>query len=124
MTVFRALVSVLAVVHAAFVGLTAMVGAFANGGDVWQRFLLILLHPAAAAVVLLLVFRPQRSTKTILAMAALLAVTVMADLGLARMMAAGRVLGDWGLAAAFAVVPAIGIVYAWARLRFQARRTQ
>ena len=39
MTIFRISVTVLAVIHAAFVGLTSLVGAFANGGDVWQRLL-------------------------------------------------------------------------------------
>ena len=39
MTIFRISVTVLAVIHSAFVGLTSLVGAFANGGDVWQRLL-------------------------------------------------------------------------------------
>ena len=29
----------------AFVGLTSLAGAFADGGDVWQRLLVVLLHP-------------------------------------------------------------------------------
>ena len=62
MTIFRTSVTVLAVIHAAFVGLTSLVGAFADGGDVWQRLLLILLHPLGAAGVLLLVLRPPRAT--------------------------------------------------------------
>ena len=45
MTRFREAVRVHAVMHAAFAGFTAMVGAFADGGDVWQRLLLVLLHP-------------------------------------------------------------------------------
>ena len=68
MTAFRISVTVLAVIHAAFVGLTSMVGAFANGGDIWQRLLLIFLHPLGAAGVLLLVLRPRLATKTILAL--------------------------------------------------------
>ncbi len=122
MTSFRISVTVLAVIHAAFVGLTSMVGAFANGGDVWQRLLLIFLHPLGAAGVLLLVLRPRLTTKTILALLALLTANVIADLGLARLIAAGSVRGDWELAIAFSVVPAIGIVYALARLG-TARRT-
>ena len=39
MTSSRMSVTVLAVIHAVFVGFTALVGAFANGGDVWQRLL-------------------------------------------------------------------------------------
>ena len=116
MTSFRISVTVLAVIHAAFVGLTSLVGAFANGGDVWQRLLVILLHPLGAACVLLLVLRPRLATKTILALVALLTANVIADLGLAQLIAAGSVRGDWELALAFSVVPAIGIIYALALL--------
>ena len=66
---------------------------------------------------LVLVLRPRLATTTILALAALLTVNVIADLGLAQLMAAGRVRGDWELALAFSVVPVIGVVYALALLR-------
>ena len=115
MTSFRMSVAVLAVMHAVFVGFTALVGAFANGGDVWQRLLVVLLHPLGAVGVLVLVLRPRLATTTILALAALLTVNVIADLGLAQLMAAGRVRGDWELALAFSVVPVIGVVYALLR---------
>ena len=115
MTSFRMSVTVLAVMHALFAGFTALVGAFANGGDIWQRLLVVLLHPLGAAGVLVL--RPRLVTTTILALAALLTVNVVADLGLAQLMAAGRVRGDWELALAFSVVPVIGVVYALALLR-------
>ena len=116
MTIFRISVTLLAVIHAAFVGLTSLVGAFADGGDVWQRLLLILLHPLGAAGVLLLVLRPPLATTSILALVALLTANVIADLGLAQLIAAGSVRGDWELALAFSVVPAIGIIYALALL--------
>ena len=70
MTSFRMSVAVLAVMHAVFAGFTALVGAFANGGDVWQRLLVVLLHPLGAAGVLVLVLRPRLATTTILALAA------------------------------------------------------
>ena len=117
MTSFRMSVTVLAVMHAVFAVFTALVGAFANGGDVWQRLLVVLLHPLGAAGVLVLVLRPRLATTTILVLAALLTVNVIADLGLAQLMAAGRVRGDWELALAFSVVPVIGVVYALALLR-------
>ena len=47
---FRLLVTVLALMHVLFVGLTALVGAFANGGDIGQRLLVVLLHPLGAAL--------------------------------------------------------------------------
>ena len=117
MTRFRISVTVLAVIHAVFAGFTALVGAFANGGDVWQRLLLVLLHPLGAAGVLLLVLWPRLSTTMILAVVALLTANVIADLGLAQLIAAGRVRGDWELALAFSVVPAIGIIYGLVLLR-------
>ena len=117
MTGFRILVLVLAVFHTLFVGLTSMVGAFANGGDIWQRLLLVLLHPLGAMGVLLLVFRPGIAATSILAVVALLTANVIADLRLAQLIATGAVRGDWELAVAFSVAPAIGIVYALALLR-------
>ena len=117
MTSFRISVTVLAVIHAVFAGFTALVGAFANGGDVWQRLLVVLLHPLGAAGLLLLVLRPRLATTKILAMMALLTANVIADLWVAQMISAGRVRGDWELALAFSVVPAVGIVYAFALLR-------
>ncbi len=94
-----------------------MVGAFADGGDVWQRLLMSLLHPLGAAGVLLLVLLPRLATKKILAIAALLTANVIADLRVAQLIATGVVRGDWELAVAFSVVPAIGIIYALALLR-------
>ena len=117
MTSFRIVVLLLAVFHAIFAGFTALVGAFANGGDVWQRLLLVFLHPLGAAGVLLLVLLPRLATKKIIAIVALLTATVVADLYTAQLIATGVVRGDWELAVAFSVVPAIGIVYALALLR-------
>ena len=117
MTSFRISVTVLAVIHAVFAGFTALVGAFANSGDIWQRLVVVLLHPLGAAGVLLLVLRPRLATTTILAIVALLTANVIADLGVALLIAAGRVRGDWELAMAFSVVPAIGIVYGLTLLR-------
>ena len=60
---------------------------------------------------------PASPRRRILAMMALLTANVIADLWVAQMISAGRVRGDWELALAFSVVPAIGIVYALALLR-------
>ena len=75
-----------------------------------------MLHPLGAAGVLLLVLQPRLATRPILALVALLTANVIADLGLAQLIAAGSVRGDWELALAFSVVPAIGIIYALALL--------
>ena len=85
---------VLAVAQAALAGLTAMVGAFADGGDIWSRLVVVLLHPLCAVSLLLLVLSP-RLTRV-------------------RMLAIGRgaVKGDWELPVVFSVIPALGVVYA------------
>ncbi|MXZ70718.1 MAG: hypothetical protein F4Z04_04300 [Acidobacteria bacterium] len=114
---FRMVLLPLTVLHALFVGLTAMVGAFADGGDIWQRLVLVLLHPLGAIGVTLLVLQPGIAAAHILVIAALLTANVIADLWLARLIATGAVRGDWELAVVFSVVPAIGIVYALALLR-------
>ena len=117
MSIFRILLSILAVIHALFAGSTALVGAFANGGGVWERLILGVLHPLGATGVLLLVLAPGLSRNATLGIAALLLVVVVADLALAQRIAAGAVKGDWELAVVFAVVPVIGIVYAMSLLR-------
>ncbi len=117
MSIFRILLLILAVIHALFAGFTALVGAFANGGGVWERLLVVLLHPLGAAGVLLLVLAPRLTRIATLAIAALLLVIVIADLALAQRIAAGAVKGDWELVLVFSVVPVISIAYAMGLLR-------
>jgi hypothetical protein len=117
MSIFRILLLILAVIHALFAGFTALVGAFANGGGVWERLLVMLLHPLGATGVLLLVLAPRLTRIATLAIAALLLVIVIADLALAQRIAAGAVKGDWELVLVFSVVPVISIAYAMGLLR-------
>ena len=112
MTIFRILLSILAVIHALFTGFTALVGAFADGGGIWERMLVVFLHPLGAAGILLLILAPRLSRMATLAIAALLLIIVIADLALAQRIAAGAVKGDWELALVFSVVPVLSIVYA------------
>ena len=108
---------VLAVIQAALAGFTALVGSFADGGDVWSRLLLILIHPLCAAGMLLLVLAPRLASAVVVAIAGLLAVNIVADLAFALLIAAGTVKGDWWLPLIFSVIPAIGIIYALIMLR-------
>ena len=108
---------VLAVIQAALAGFTALVGSFADGGDVWSRLLLILIHPLCAAGMLLLVLVPRLASPVVVAIAGLLAVNIAADLAFALLIAADTVKGDWWLPLIFSVVPAIGIIYALTRFR-------
>lgn len=117
MKILRIILMILSVVHILFVGLTAVVGSFADGSDVWSRLLLTLLHPIAAIAILLLVFvrtPPKRITSSIVA---ILAINIIADVVLAASIAAGSIKGDWPLPLAFSVIPTIAIIYAALLLR-------
>ena len=98
----------LAIVQAVFAGLTAMVGLFADGGEVWERLVIVVLHPLAAAGLLFLVLSPRVTVPSTLAIAALLLATVAVDLSLALTIARGAIKGDWELPVIFAVIPALG----------------
>ena len=106
---------VLAFIYAALAMFTAAVGSFADGGDVGSRLVLMLLHPLAAGALLLLVFRPTASRKLVAGIATLLLATVAADLSLAAAIAGGAMKGDWELPVIFAVIPALGVLYALGR---------
>ncbi len=108
---------VLAIVHALFVGFTALVGAFADGGDIWSRLLLVLVHPLCAIGMLALAWRPRPATPAIIAVTLIMVINIAADLFLAQLIAAGSVKGDWWLPLSMSVVPAIGVIYALTLLR-------
>ncbi len=112
MTVFRIALLVLGVIHALFVGLTSLAGAFADGGDLWQRLVVVLVHPLGAAGVFLLVAVRRLARNATLGIGAVLLANAIADLTLAQRIVAGAVKGDWELAVAFAVVPVVGLAYA------------
>lgn len=112
MTVFRTITLVLAVLQVLFTAFTGMVGAFADGGGVWERLLLIAVHPLCAVSLLALAVLPRPSTTLAYVVAALLVGNIFADLTLAQLIAAGTVKGDWWLPLMFSVIPAVGLAYA------------
>ena len=112
MTAFRTIVLVLAVLQVLLTAFTGMVGAFADGGDLWSRLLLIVVHPLCAVSLLVLAVLPRPSTALAYAVAALLAGNIFADLTLAQLIAVGAVKGDWWLSLTFSVIPAVGLAYA------------
>lgn len=112
MTVFRTITLVLAVLQVLFTAFTGMVGAFADGGDLWSRLLLIGVHPLCAVALLVLALLPRPSPTVAYAVAALLVGNIVADLTLAQLIAAGTVKGDWWLPLTFSVIPAVGLAYA------------
>ena len=112
MMLLRVALVVLAVVQALFVGFTALVGAFADGGDIWSRLLIVGLHPVCAIGLLLLAARPRLPRAVVLLIGGLLVVNIAADLYVASLIYQGSIKGDWKLLVIFSVIPAIGILYA------------
>ena len=100
-----------------FVGLAAVVGSFADGGDVWSRLLLTLLHPIGAIAIMVLVFVRVPPKRIASITVGVLAVNIVADVVVAALIGVGSIKGDWALPLVFSVVPALAIVYAVLVLR-------
>ncbi len=96
MKIFRIVVLVLAVIHLLPVGLTAG-GGFADGGSLWERLALMLVHPVTAILLLIIVALPTPSRNLLMIGSAVIVVNVIADVALAisagntrRLVAAAR----------------------------------
>ena len=112
MKLFRIVVLALGVVHTLFAGLTAVVGGFADGGSLWERLTLMLIHPVTAAALLYMVALPKPARRLLMLGSAFIAVNVIADIALALAILAGTIRGDWWLPLVFSAVPLLGLVYA------------
>ena len=119
MATFRRVVFVLAVAQMGVAVLLALVGSFADGGTMWERLLLVVLHPLAALSLLFLLSAPRAGVPVIAIVASLLTATVVADIALSWSIAQGTLKGDWELPLVLAVLPGIGLIYVVALLRSQ-----
>ena len=117
MSIFRIAMKVLAIINFLFAALTAAVGQFADGGDIWSRLILSVLHPTSAIAILALVLIPRPKPALIKAISALLVLNIVADASLATLIAIGAIKGDWPLPLVFTFVPTIAILYAVVGLR-------
>ena len=108
---------ILAVVQAMLAGLTALTGAFADGGEWWERLSLILIHPVVAGVLVVLVVIPQPSRRLVIATAILLLVNITTDVLLSLAILSGITRGDWWLPLMFSVIPLIALWYCRVLLR-------
>ena len=117
---------VLAIVQVLLATFTAMVGAFADGGDIWSRLVLVVLHPLCAVALLALVVLPKPPAVMAYAIGALLLGNIVADTTLALLIATEVIRGDWPLPLVFSVIPVAGLVYALriAAIREESSRTQ
>lgn len=112
MTSFKNTVRALAIIQLVFAGFTGLVGIFADGGDIWSRILVSLIHPVCAVAILLLSLRPRPANLTLLAVLAIIVVTISSDLTYALLIAGGSVKGDFWLPLAFSAIPVIAAIYA------------
>ncbi len=111
MGVFRIILLVLAVVQVLLSVFTAMVGAFADAGDIWSRLVLVALHPLCAVALLVLAVLPRPASVIAYVVAALLACNIVADVTLALLIATEVMKGDWPLPLIFSIIPVVGLVY-------------
>ena len=110
---------VLAIINVPFALLAAAVGSFADGGDIWSRLVISVLHPIAAIAIIFLVFVPRSNTALVFGITAILAINIISALALASLIAAEVMKGDWPLPLVIAPIPMIAIVYAVLTIRTQ-----
>ncbi len=69
----------LAIVQMLLTGFTALVGAFADGGSVWERALIMVVHPVAAIALLVMVLTPRAARWPTRVAVVLLLVSIAGD---------------------------------------------
>ena len=107
----RVLIIVLAIIQFLFAGFTGAVGGFADGGEIWERAVLMGIHPLAAIGLLVMAFVPRIKPAGLHIIRALLAVNIIADATLAALIYTGATKGDWWLPLLFAAIPVVGLGY-------------
>ena len=107
----RIILAALAFIQLIIASLVGLVGLFADGGGVFDRALLALIHPAAAlALIIALAARFPKRRLVVLAVA-LAFVNVAADAYIALAIFTGAIRGDFWLPLAFAIIPAVAGLY-------------
>ena len=109
----RVLIIILAIVQFLFAGFTGTVGSFADGGEIWERVVLMGIHPLAAIGLLVMAFVPRIKATGLQIIRALLAINIIADIVLSALIYSGATKGDWWLPLLFAVIPVIGLGYSF-----------
>ena len=103
----------LAAFHPLFAALTGIAEGLAGGITIWERTLVMLVHPAGAAGLLAMLLRPQTLdrgiTRTIIGL--LLAVSIAGDLNIFLAVYRVGTTLEVLLPLAFAVVPVLGLAY-------------
>ena len=109
----RTLIIILAIVQFLFAGFAGAMGSFADGGELWERAVLMGIHPLAAIGLLVMAFVPRIKPAGLQIIRALLAFNIIADATLVALIYSGVSRGDWWLPLLFAVIPVIGLWYSF-----------
>ena len=116
MKTLRVIMIALAIVQMVLTGFTALVGGFADGGGVWERVLLMVVHPVAAIALLAMVLTSRTAAKWLTRVTVvLLLVSIAGDVAAYVAISQGAIKGDKSLAFIFAIIPVIGVVYGLTR---------
>lgn len=109
----RVLIIILAIIQFLFAGFAGTVGSFADGGEIWERAILMGIHPLAAIGLLVMAFVPRIKPSGLQIIRALLVINIVADAALAALIYGGVTKGDWWLPLLFSVIPVIGLGYSF-----------
>ena len=107
---------VFATLQLAISGLIALVGLFADGGDIWQRVLLVVVHPLSAVGLLIAVAVPGLGGRVLALVLLLLLISIGGDVVVSALIAGGAIKGDWWLPLIFSAVLIAGTAYLSGRL--------
>ena len=111
----RIFLIILAVLQFLFAGFAGTVGGFADGGEIWERAVLMGIHPLAAIGLLVLAVVPGLKPGGARIVQFLLALNIVADAVLAALIYSGVTKGDWWLPLLFSIIPLIGLVLSFSR---------
>ena len=111
----RILIIVLALIQFLLAGFAGAVGSFADGGEIWERAILMGVHPLAAIGLLVMAFVPRLKPAGLQIVRALLTINIIADAVLAVLIYTGATRGDWWLPLIFSVISVIGLVYSFGK---------
>ncbi len=107
----------MSLIHLAVVGITALTGSFADGGDLFARLVLVVFHPLGAVGLILLLALPRPARRLATVVGGLLLASLAVDLVATTQIATGYTRGDWLLPLIFWPIALLGLIYAVLRIR-------
>lgn len=116
MKTLRVAMIALAIVQMVLTGFIAPVSGFADGGGVWERALIMIVHPVAAIALLIMVLTFRTAAKWLTRVAVvLLLMSIAGDVAAYVAISQGVIKEDQSLTFIFSIIPIIGVVYGLTR---------